>query len=304
MEKNVFEYLNLTPTEKLELFLESRSSLSFVPSYWFDFGNVRQNINLYDNPDLYTLDYLIGKNETEIDDFFRQRPNLLLLVPYLLGIREQKFEKPKKERILMVQGTDGIYELNFKKIDTNNIDNYLRFIHDSGLIWVFQSGLKKSVHDYSLGVEAGMDSNGRKNRSGVMGELYLENVIREIAEDRGWLYNGQTTSKIAKQLYGLELDTTFGNRIFDGSLFNPKRKKLYLFEVNNFSSGGSKSKASATEFKDLHDRFSRTNHEFIYITDGAGWDSDRSHLVEAMQYIGKVFNYRMIEDGYLKEYLE
>src|SRR5699024_11695873 len=71
-----------------------------------------------------------------------------------------------------------------------------------------------------------------------------------------------------KELYDLELDETFNNRQFDGSLFNPKRKKLYLFEVNNFNGGGSKSKASATEFKDLQDRFSRTNHEFIYVTDG------------------------------------
>ena len=100
------------------------------------------------------------------------------------------------------------------------------------------------------------------------------------------------------------MDKSFENRRFDGSLFNPVRKKLYLLEVNNFNSSGSKSKASATEFKDLHDRFSRTNHEFIYITDGKGWDSDKSHLMEAMKYIGKVFNYKMIESDYLNDYLE
>lgn len=303
MKINVFKYLNLKPTEKLEIFMETQSSLSFVPSYWFDFKNVRKNIGLYDTPELYTLDYLIGKSEIEIDSFFRERPKLLLLIPYLLGIREQKFENPKKDRILNVQGTDGIYKLNFKDIEEENIENYLKFINDSGLVWLFQSGIKKSIHDYSIGVEAGMDSNGRKNRSGSMGELYLEDFLQEIAEERGWLYHGQTTWKTAKRLYNLELDETFGNRIFDGSLYNIERQKLYLFEVNNFNSGGSKSKASATEFKDLQDRFSRTNHEFIYITDGAGWDTDSSHLVEAMRYIGKVFNYRMIEDGYLKDYL-
>lgn len=73
--------------------------------------------------------------------------------------------------------------------------------------------------------------------------------------------------------------------------------------MNNFSSSGSKSKASATEFKDLHDRLSRTNNEFIYITDGRGWDNDKSHLLEAMEYIGKVFNYKMLEAGYLNDYL-
>ncbi|WP_251713327.1 type II restriction endonuclease [Lactococcus ileimucosae] len=304
MEYNVFEYLNLSSNEKLNFFMETRSSLSFLASYWFNFENVQKNLELYDSPDLYTLDYLIGKSDEEINDFFRSRSSLLLLLPYLLGIRDNKFEKPYLKRILKVQDIDGVYYLNFNEIDEENIDAYLKFLHDSGLSWVLRSGLKKSVHDYAVGVEAGMDSNGRKNRSGDMGELYLETVLKDIAERKGWICHGQTTKENIKEWYNLDLDETFGNRRFDGSIYNPVRRKLYLFEVNNFNSGGSKSKASATEFKDLHNRFSRTNHEFIYITDGRGWDSDRSHLFEAMEYIGKVFNYKMIEGGYLSDYLE
>lgn len=304
MEYNVFEYLNLSSNEKLNFFMETRSSLSFLASYWFNFENVQKNLELYDSPDLYTLDYLIGKSDEEINDFFRSRSSLLLLLPYLLGIRDNKFEKPYLKRILKVQDIDGVYYLNFNEIDEENIDAYLKFLHDSGLSWVLRSGLKKSVHDYAVGVEAGMDSNGRKNRSGDMGELYLETVLKDIAERKGWICNGQTTKENIKEWYNLDLDETFGNRRFDGSIYNPVRRKLYLFEVNNFNSGGSKSKASATEFKDLHNRFSRTNHEFIYITDGRGWDSDKSHLFEAMEYIGKVFNYKMIEAGYLSDYLE
>lgn len=303
MEYNVFEYLNLNSNEKLNFFMATRSSLSFLASYWFSFENVKNNLALYDSPDLYTLDYLIGKSDEEMNQFFKGRPELLLIVPYLLGIRENKFEKPYSKRILKVQDVDGVYLLNFKEIDVDNIDLYLKFVHDSGLSWVLRSGLNKSVHDYAVGVEAGMDSNGRKNRSGDMGELFLETVLADIANKNGWESHGQTTKASVKEWYGLDLDDTFGNRRFDGSLFNRSRQKLYLFEVNNFNSGGSKSKSSATEFKDLHDRFSRTNHEFIYITDGRGWDSDQSHLREAMEYIGKVFNYQMIENGYLDDYL-
>lgn len=186
----------------------------------------------------------------------------------------------------------------------DKIDLYLQFLHDSGLSWVLNMGLKRSVHDYALGIEAGMDSNGRKNRSGNMGELYLSTVLTDIAKTKNWIYHGQTTKSNIKEWYDIDLDDSFGNRRFDGSLFNPSRKKLYLFEINNFNSSGSKSKSSATEFKDLHDRFSRTNHEFIYVTDGRGWDSDKSHLIEAMEYIGKVFNYKMIESGYLKDYID
>ncbi|MDT9542368.1 type II restriction endonuclease [Streptococcus mutans] len=304
LKYSVFDYLNLSSEAKLEFFMETRSSLSFLASYWFDFDNVKANISNYDEPDLYTLDYLIGKSDQEIDNFFKKRPNLLLLLPKLLGIRDSKFEKPIRNRILKVQDVSGVYTLNFKDIDLSKLDLYLQFIHDSGLDWVFKIGLRKSVHDYVVGVEAGMDSNGRKNRSGDMGELYLETALKKIAKEKAWLAHGQSTRSSIKNWYGIDLDKSFENRRFDGSLFNPVRKKLYLFEVNNFNSSGSKSKASATEFKDLHDRFSRTNHEFIYITDGKGWDSDKSHLMEAMKYIGKVFNYKMIESDYLNDYLE
>lgn len=304
MKYDVFEYLNLNPSEKLEFFMETRSSLSFLASYWVNFDNVKRNMEIFDTPELYTLDYLIGKSIEQIDDFFKENTNMFLLVPYLLGIRKDKFEKPYSQRILKIQGINNVYTLNFKEIEMNKIDLYLQFLHDSGLSWVLNMGLKRSVHDYALGVEAGMDSNGRKNRSGNMGELYLSTVLTDIAKTKNWIYHGQTTKSNIKEWYDIDLDDSFGNRRFDGSLFNPTRKKLYLFEINNFNSSGSKSKSSATEFKDLHDRFSRTNHEFIYVTDGRGWDSDKSHLIEAMEYIGKVFNYKMIESGYLKDYID
>lgn len=299
MEHNVFDYLNMTPEQKMEYFLETRSTLNFLPSYWINYDNVRKNMALYDLPELYMLDYLIGKTDEEVHNFFIERPSMLIMLPKLLGIRATRMNKGK----LSVQDVHDHYKLDFKEIQQEDMPLYLKFLDESGLTWLFQSGIRKSVHDYAVGVESGLDSNGRKNRSGKMGESFLEAVLQDFAEEKEWLYNGQTTSKTVKTMYGLDLDETFNNRQFDGSLFNPKRKKLYLFEVNNFNAGGSKSKASATEFMDLSDRFSRTNHEFIYITDGKGWDTDKSHLLEAMEYIGKVFNYQMIEDGYLKDYL-
>ena len=122
MRYNVFEYLNLNSKDKLEFFMETRSSLSFLASYWFNFENVQKNLELYDSPDLYTLDYLIGKSDKEMDEFFRKRPGLNLLFPYLLGIRKNKFEKPFSKRILKIQDVGGVYYLDFNTIDTSKLD--------------------------------------------------------------------------------------------------------------------------------------------------------------------------------------
>ena len=299
MEHNVFEYLNLSAEEKLDFFLNTRSTLKFLPKYWINFDNVRKNINLYDNPDLYTLDYLIGRTDEELKDFFYSRPELLKLTPKLLGIRDARMKKG----VLEVEDIEGDYELNFREIEESKLDLYIEFIYKSGLVWIFKKGVQKSIHDYAVGVEAGMDSNGRKNRSGDRGELYLEELLNSIAESREWLVYGQTTGKTVDELYEINLGDKFSNRRFDGSLFDPERQKLYLFEINNYSSSGSKIKSTATEFKDLHNRLSRTNHEFIYVTDGVGWDNNKSQLLAALNYIGKVFNYKMIENGYLEELL-
>lgn len=301
LQYDVFEYLNLPAQEKLDFFMSTRSSLKFLANYWVNFDKVFDFADKFDSPEMYALDYLIGKTDPQLISFFRDYPETIKLIPSLLGIRDSRFKKGT--RILEVQDLHEVYELDFGYIDDEKFDYYIKFIFDSGLAELLKSGLKKSVYDYNVGVESGMDSNARKNRSGNMGEMFLETLLDNFADGLSWKAYGQTTGKSVKENTGIILDETFENRKFDGSLFNTKRKKLYLFEVNNFNSSGSKSKASATEFIDLNRRLTMTNHEFIYITDGKGWDSDRSHLLEAMKHIGKVFNYNMVEDGYLEDYL-
>lgn len=90
MKYTVFEYLNLSAQDKLDYFMETRSVLNFLANYWVDFDTVKENVSTFDSPDLYTLDYLIGKDDKTINAFFTERNDLLLLIPKLLGIRENK----------------------------------------------------------------------------------------------------------------------------------------------------------------------------------------------------------------------
>ena len=62
-----------------------------------------------------------------------------------------------------------------------------------------------------------------------MGELFLEEVLADIANEKNWLYCGQTDSKKVKEYYKIDLEDVFENRRFDGSLFNPDRKKTVPF---------------------------------------------------------------------------
>lgn len=298
---NVFQYLNqFTPQQRVDFFLKTQSPLYHQADYWTNFKKVNAEIENI-GPDLYTLDWLIGRSEDEVKYFFVERPHLLKLMIHLLGIRSQSH---LMHNVLTVQTLTGLYSLDFANIDVQKIDNYMKFMRDSGLLSMLQEGgINKSIRDYVTGVEVGMDSNGRKNRSGKEGEEFLRDRLVDLAKKKGWEYHGQSTSKNIETWYGIKLDNVFHNRQFDASMYNPEKMKLYLFEVNKFDGKGSKSKASGTEFQQLMERFNRTSHEFIYVTNGNGWERDKSHLLEAMTYIGKVFNFRMLEEDWLEEYL-
>lgn len=297
-EMDVFEYLSLNIEEKLDFFNKTLSNIPFSADYWFNFEKVRKNVDEL-GADIFTLDFLVGKNKPEVELFFKEKPELLKLIPKLLGIRSNLM----KNGILGVDGFEETYYLNFEDIEINKLDKYIEFIDESGLMEMFKNGISKSVKDYYVGVEAGMDSNGRKNRSGKIGEEFLEKHLSKFASENGYEWLGQTTTSSVKEKYDVNLEKIFDNRRFDGSLYKPESKKLILFEINIFNAGGSKSKSASTEFQTLKNRISSTYHDFIYITDGDGWKSDQSHLREAIENIGHVFNTKMVKAGWVEDYL-
>ena len=88
-------------------------------------------------------------------------------------------------------------------------------------------------------------------------------------------------------------------RSFDFAIFNPKNKKVKLFEVNFYNGGGSKLKAVCGEFKSLHTELKDQNIDFIWITDGLGWFTTKRPLEETYNHNDYVFNLNMLEAGIL-----
>lgn len=296
---NVFEYKKKTLDEKVDFFLETLSPVYKEADYWVDFKTAKENIEKYE-VDLNTLGYLIGKNVDEIEQFFRKYPDLIKLFPVLLGIREKSMVNQK----LQVQLENRNLELDFKTIDQNNLIDYFDFMNNSGLTNLFQQGIQRSLVDYSLGIESGLNSNARKNRSGKIGEKLLEDALKELADKYGYLWLTQATVKKIFANFNEQIEAEFSNKRFDGALYNPEKFKIIIFEINLFSNGGSKSKAVSGEFQKLEDRFAKTNHDFIYITDGYGWLEDKSHLRETIHSIGNVFNLNMIKHGYIDDLIK
>jgi len=179
------------------------------------------------------------------------------------------------------------------------VEKALNFVKASGLARLFgDSGIKNFV-DYLIGVEAGVDSNGRKNRSGSGMESILEGKIASICDRRGWKYMEQASPEAIKQSWGVDFKTGLSSRRFDFAVLADGQ--VSVIEVNIYNGGGSKLKATAGEFTTLHQSLEPTPVKLIWVTDGKGWRTTARPLRDAFDKVDFVLNLSLIDAGCLEE---
>jgi len=156
----------------------------------------------------------------------------------------------------------------------------------------------KNLVDYATGVEVGLDSNGRKNRSGKLMENLVEDFIRKISNDLKIKYIPQATAKKIKAYWNIEIIVDKSSRIIDFAI--NKNGKLFFIEVNFYGGGGSKLKSTATEYVKMNEYWNNQGVEFIWITDGAGWKSTLNPLREYFDKADYLLNLEMLKNDVLK----
>jgi hypothetical protein len=175
----------------------------------------------------------------------------------------------------------------------------LQFFKQTGLIKLFTKDGVKNLVDYVIGVEAGLDSNGRKNRSGTSMETIVESYLKQFCLTHKLTYLPQATSSAIKSKWGFDVPVDKSSRRFDFAISNSK--KLVLMEVNFYGGGGSKLKATAGEYRGLHNYLKDAGYEFVWITDGQGWESTKEPLGEAFEELDYIWNLNWLSRGYLED---
>ena len=137
-----------------------------------------------------------------------------------------------------------------------------------------------------FGIETGLDTNARKNRSGHI----MENTVAKIFKENGIRFRQEVYSSEFPELSVLGTD----EKRFD--FFIKTSKKKYLIEVNFYSGGGSKLNEVARAYTELAPKVNSVKgFEFVWVTDGVGWKSARNKLEEAYNTIPSVYNLTSIE---------
>jgi hypothetical protein len=239
---------------------------------------------------LNKLNYLLGKSDlkSEFKKLYDSNPDIIKVFPVLLAVRDKKLE------IFSLDSGDSEF-FNFNEVENDDFEKYYDFLEKSGLINLFKKEGIKNLVDYVIGVEVGLDSNGRKNRGGTLMEKIVESHIIKVCEKKNLKYIAQARATDIKNKWGVEIDVDKSERSFDFAVFNPRSNKIKLFEVNFYNGGGSKLKAVCGEFKELYRELKKQKIDFIWITDGLGWNTAKKPLEETYNNNEYVFNLDMIE---------
>lgn len=249
--------------------------------------------------DLNIMNYLVGKEdiEKEFRYLLKKHPQIVRLIPVLLACRETNF------KILTdLSGGNLKYEdFSFKSkkdLSEAEISKAVSFAQKSGLLQIFKDKTVKNIIDYTIGIEVGLDSNGRKNRGGTAMEKATETFVQALCIKHNLQYMKEATSEKVLVKWGIKLKVDKSSRRFDFAVYNGTR--LYLIETNYYGGGGSKLKATAGEYKALYDFLMRDGHKFIWVTDGVGWRTTSRPLEETFNHIEYLLNLRMLTEGLLE----
>lgn len=244
---------------------------------------------------LNKLNYLLGKDDLrgEFYKLYESNPDIVKALPVLLAVRESNLEIYDK-----VSKESEFYDFSGKDKDA---DKYFEFLDKSGLAKLFQRDGIKNLVDYVIGVEVGLDSNGRKNRGGTLMEEIVGLFLNGFCKQNNLECMPQATSSKIRARWGFDIKVDKSERSFDFAVYNLQNGKIKLFETNFYNGGGSKLKAVCGEFRSLYDELKAQNIEFVWVTDGLGWHTTKRPLEETYNHNDYVFNLNMLEDGALNE---
>lgn len=247
--------------------------------FFCDFDKISQNVDDI-KLSLCMLNSLIGSTDLckSVETIWNRDKNAFSVMDILIAVRTRD-----KKKILDSVGNCVPLESMF-----NSVDSIMTFLTETGLGAVLQNQQVKNLVDYVFGIETGLDTNARKNRSGHV----MENAVANIFNKAGVSFRQEVYSREWPAITEVLGDD---EKRFDFVV--EASSKVYLIEVNFYSGGGSKLNEVARSYSDIAPKINSVEgFEFVWITDGIGWKSAKNKLQEAFGITPSIYNLTSIDE--------
>lgn len=252
--------------------------------YYTDFEKVYSHVDEM-KIELNILNSLIGSKSIK-DDFkniLTKYPETLKCIPILLA---------KREKEIIIKSPEKDYYYKFNRMNYS-IEEYCLFMRNNGLFDLLENHIINNLYDYVTGVEVGLDTNARKNRTGTTMEDLVESFIREAGFEKDVNYYAQCSKSKIEEMWGLDLSKISNEgtteKVFDFVIKTDNQ--VYGIEVNFYSSGGSKLNETARSYKTITLEAAETDgFTFVWFTDGQGWNTAKRNLQETFDVLDNIYN--------------
>lgn len=262
-----------------DTFMSQLQETNQTLDFFCDFNKIVQNVNDI-KLSLCMLNSLIGAPNLRkaVETIWQRDRTAFDVMDILIAVRDRGNKKVIDTKGRCVPLSSFFFD----------IDGVMEYLESTGLAEVLQQQKIKDLVDYVFGIETGLDSNARKNRSGHV----MERMIARIF----------TTNNISfrQEVYSSEwpeITNVLGDYEKRFDFVVQKNGTTYLIEVNFYSGGGSKLNEVARSYSEIAPKINAVNgFEFVWITDGIGWRSAKNKLQEAYSIIPSIYNLTNIAD--------
>ena len=262
-----------------DLFMSQLQETNQTLDFFCDFEKITRNVEDI-RLSLCMLNSLIGSKNLRkgVETIWERDKSAFAVMDILIAVRSKD-----KKVVLNAHGQCVPVDRFFE-----SVDGVMEFLEDTGLADIFRKGAIKDLVDYVFGIETGLDTNARKNRSGDM-------MQRRVAGLLGQNNVGFRQEVCSDEWPGIKKALGNDEKRFDFVV--ESQGTTYLIEVNFYSGDGSKLTEVARSYSDIAPKINAVpGFEFVWITDGIGWRSARNKLQEAYGIIPHVYNLTSITD--------
>ncbi len=265
--------------------------------YYTDFEKVYDNVESI-KVELNILNSLISSRniENEFKKLLQEYPKTIKVVPILLA---------KREKEIKINDAEGEFVFNFNR-PNYSIDEYTKFMRNTGLFDLLEHHVINNLVDYVMGVEVGMDTNGRKNRTGDAMEDLVESYLVKYGLIKGVSYFKEMTKSEIERKYNINLNNISNQgkteKRFDFVIY--VNNHVYACECNFYGSSGSKLNETARSYKTLAMESKEIEKfTFVWFTDGTGWNTAKHNLEETFDVLDTMYNLKDLDNGALDKLL-
>lgn len=266
-------------------------------SFFVDFEDIKNKIE-HNKDGINLLDSLVGCVEPEVElrrliDEYGNK--IIKVIPMLHAIR--MFKTGVDNNVLVFDSNLNKELRIYFDGDEVNADDIIRFCTSTGLLRMYSEKNITSTKNYMLGVEVGISTNARKNRTGTI----MENIVKDkLLAIKGINYIGSQVTSATITSMGYEIPNEIADKRFDFVIV--KEGTVFLIETNFYGTSGSKLNETARSYLKLNQQLKEIdNVKFVWITDGIGWFSAKKNLEEAYNDNELIFNLADLENGVFHE---